>query len=95
MAVGTSRGYVQIWDSATSQKVMTFEGHSARVGALAWNDNQLSSGSRDRTIAQRDIRNHSSAIGNGREQCLTGHKQEVRMCTFRYFAASFDIQNVF
>lgn len=31
-------------------------GHTARVGALAWNGDVLSSGSRDRMILQRDTR---------------------------------------
>ena len=41
-----------------------------RVGALAWNGDQLSSGSRDRVILQRDIR------GQG-ERKLMGHRQEI------------------
>ncbi len=32
MAVGTHKGYVQIWDVAASKKISTLEGHSARVG---------------------------------------------------------------
>ena len=35
-----------------NKKVNTLEGHSARVGALAWNGDLLSSGSRDRLILQ-------------------------------------------
>ena len=50
------------------------EGHRARVGTMAWNSHLLSSGSRDRTILQRDIRapedfNHK----------LAGHRSEVRI----------------
>ena len=60
VAVGTHRGYVQIWDAAASKKLNTLEGHSARVGALAWNGDMLSSGSRDRLILQRDIRTPST-----------------------------------
>lgn len=41
-------------------------------GALAWNGEQLSSGSRDRVILQRDIRTPPSA-----ERRLQGHRQEV------------------
>lgn len=32
MAVGTHKGYVQIWDVAASKKINSLEGHSARVG---------------------------------------------------------------
>ena len=49
------------------------EGHTARVGALAWNGDSLSSGSRDRMILQRDIR--TPAIQP--ERRLVGHRQEV------------------
>ena len=56
MAVGTHRGYVQVWDVAANKRVNVLEGHSARVGALAWNGDMLSSGSRDRLILQRDVR---------------------------------------
>uniref|UniRef100_A0AAQ4R7K0 Fizzy/cell division cycle 20 related 1b n=1 Tax=Gasterosteus aculeatus aculeatus TaxID=481459 RepID=A0AAQ4R7K0_GASAC len=41
-------------------------------GALAWNGEQLSSGSRDRVILQRDVRTSPSA-----ERRLQGHRQEV------------------
>lgn len=41
-------------------------------GALAWNGEQLSSGSRDRVILQRDVRTPPSA-----ERRLQGHRQEV------------------
>lgn len=35
VAVGTHKGYVQIWDVAASKKINTLEGHSARVGKTA------------------------------------------------------------
>jgi len=73
VAVGTHRGYVQIWDVLANKKLNTLEGHSARVGALAWNGDMLSSGSRDRLILQRDIRTPSVAP----ERRLVGHRQEV------------------
>ena len=46
------------------------------LGALAWNADMLSSGSRDRLILQRDIRTPSILP----ERRLTGHRQEV--CNF-------------
>ncbi len=73
VAVGTHRGYVQVWDVAASKRVNVLEGHSARVGALAWNGDMLSSGSRDRLILQRDVRTPSVNA----ERRLVGHRQEV------------------
>eukprot|EP01083_Nonionella_stella_P268172 906364_1 len=45
LAVGTRSGEVQIWDATKAQKVQTFTGHAARVGALSWNGHTLASGS--------------------------------------------------
>lgn len=73
VAVGTHKGYVQIWDVTASKRVSVLEGHTARVGALAWNADMLSSGSRDRLILQRDVRTPSVTP----ERRLTGHRQEV------------------
>ncbi|KPP68775.1 fizzy-related protein-like [Scleropages formosus] len=73
VAVGTHKGFVQIWDAAAGKKLSTLEGHTARVGALAWNADQLSSGSRDRMILQRDIRTPPLQS----ERRLQGHRQEV------------------
>lgn len=56
VAVGTHHGYVTVWDVAVNKQVNKLQGHSARVGALAWNGDVLSSGSRDRLILQRDTR---------------------------------------
>jgi len=73
VAVGTQTGQVQLWDVTTSKKIRTLPGHTARVGALAWNGDLLSSGSRDRFIYQRDIR----APGSASERTLVSHRQEV------------------
>ncbi|XP_038650141.1 fizzy-related protein homolog [Scyliorhinus torazame] len=73
VAVGTHKGYVQIWDAAAGKKLISLDGHSARVGALAWNADQLSSGSRDRLILQRDVRTPPLQM----ERRLQGHRQEV------------------
>jgi len=74
VAVGTHHGYVQVWDVAVNKQVNKMQGHSARVGALAWNGDVLSSGSRDRLILQRDVRTPSVVV----ERKLVGHRQEVR-----------------
>lgn len=73
VAVGTHKGYVQVWDVSANKRTAVLEGHSARVGALAWNGDILSSGSRDRLILQRDVRIPSIVP----ERRLVGHRQEV------------------
>ena len=56
IAVGTSRGTIEIWDVTKSCRLTEYYGHSARVSSVAWSDNLLASGSRDRTIHMRDTR---------------------------------------
>ncbi|KAK0077737.1 hypothetical protein PV325_003511 [Microctonus aethiopoides] len=73
VAVGTHVGYIQVWDVAVNKQVAKLQGHSARVGALAWNGEVLSSGSRDRLILQRDVRT-PCVVG---ERRLGAHRQEV------------------
>ncbi|KAL8263973.1 hypothetical protein R6Q59_022103 [Mikania micrantha] len=72
LAVGTSNGKVQIWDASRCKRVRTMEGHRLRVGALAWNSSMLSSGSRDKSILQRDPRAQEDVVSK-----LSGHKSEV------------------
>ncbi|KAL8901944.1 MAG: hypothetical protein Q9192_000245 [Flavoplaca navasiana] len=79
VSIGTSKGLVQIWDAERCRRLRTMTGHSARVGALAWNDHILSSGSRDRSILHRDVRQPDQWLRK-----LTGHKQEV--CGLRWNA---------
>uniref|UniRef100_A0A452TP46 Fizzy and cell division cycle 20 related 1 n=1 Tax=Ursus maritimus TaxID=29073 RepID=A0A452TP46_URSMA len=81
VAVGTHKGFVQIWDAAAGKKLSMLEGHTARVGALAWNADQLSSGSRDRMILQRDIRTPPLQS----ERRLQGHRQEVSDRCIRFW----------
>lgn len=60
IAIGTSKGTVEIWDAARSCKINEYSGHSARVSSVAWAGNCLASGSRDRGINVRDIRSRNS-----------------------------------
>ncbi|OXU30723.1 hypothetical protein TSAR_002008 [Trichomalopsis sarcophagae] len=73
VAVGTNLGYIQVWDVAVNKQVNKLQGHSARVGALAWNGEVLSSGSRDRLILLRDVRTPCLVS----ERKLGAHRQEV------------------
>lgn len=58
------------------------KGHEGWVGALAWSSSVLSSGSKDKSILQRDLREKDDYFGN-----LNYHKQEV--CGLKW---SFDEQ---
>jgi cell division cycle 20-like protein 1 (cofactor of APC complex) len=72
LAIGTSSGTVQIWDVLRCKNIRTMEGHRLRVGALAWSSSVLSSGSRDKSILQRDIRTQEDHVSK-----LKGHKSEI------------------
>ncbi|KAJ3559513.1 hypothetical protein NPX13_g9523 [Xylaria arbuscula] len=72
IAIGTGKGLVQIWDAEKTRRLRTMTGHTARVGALAWNTHILTSGSRDRMIYHRDVRAPDQWMRK-----LMGHKQEV------------------
>ena len=56
LSVGTDSGVVQVWDLQAQKLVRKFEGHTGRVGALSWSTNILSSGSKDRSIHNHDLR---------------------------------------
>ena len=84
LAVGSSRGEVQLWDASNQKLIRVMGGHSARIGALSWKQSSsggaptsnssslLASGSRDRLIHLRDPRSDSPY-----EMRLSAHKQEV------------------
>ena len=72
LAVGTNDAEVQLWDAAAGRRLRTMKGHTARVGALAWNNSVLSSGSRDTSIVHHDVR-----VAEHQVATLSGHSQEV------------------
>jgi cell division cycle 20-like protein 1 (cofactor of APC complex) len=47
---------VQLWDVNQGKIIRKMSGHELRVGAMAWNSNLLATGSRDKSILQRDMR---------------------------------------
>jgi len=77
LAVGCDDHTVQLWDCSKQKKIRTLRGHSARVGALAWNNHVLSTGSRDTMIFSHDVRMREHTIAT-----LASHTQEV--CGLKY-----------
>lgn len=72
LAVGTASNAVQLWDVEAGKQVRSMDGHAARVGALAWNGHMLTSGSRDTTILNHDVRVQNHIVGR-----MQQHTQEV------------------
>ena len=78
LAIGTSTNEIQMWNVEESKRVRTMGGsHTMRIGALAWNEHILSSGSRDSTIVHHDVRvaRHETAVLRG--GAAGGHTQEI------------------
>lgn len=74
LAVGTVNGRLHVYDASTLQLLRTYpQAHAQRIGALAWNGSVLSSGSRDRMVHHRDVREQTVRPF---KRC-TGHRQEV------------------
>lgn len=73
IAIGTSQGTTQIWDTLKCVKLYEVGGHEERVSSLAWKVDLLATGSRDKTINLRDLRQNQRSIINKYE----GHTQEV------------------
>lgn len=72
LAIGESDGRIKLFDVQASKVAFDIASHECRVSSLAWNDNLLSSGSRDRRILTRDIRCPEIV-----QTAYLGHKQEV------------------
>ncbi|XP_030383494.1 cell division cycle protein 20 homolog [Scaptodrosophila lebanonensis] len=72
LAIGNSTGAVELWDCSKVKRLRVMDGHSARVGSLAWNSFLVSSGSRDGTIIHHDVRSREHKVSS-----LAGHTQEV------------------
>ncbi|KAG6907863.1 hypothetical protein DXG01_007077 [Tephrocybe rancida] len=74
LAVGTLSGHLHIYDASTLALLRTYtSAHTQRIGALAWNAHVLSSGSRDRSVHHRDVREP----GTRPWRRCSGHRQEV------------------
>lgn len=73
LAVGTNSAQIQLYDANRMSRIRTMGGHASRVGSLAWNGPLLSSGSRDASIINHDVR-----VQNHHVASLLSHQQEVR-----------------
>lgn len=72
LAVGNNLGAVELWDCTKMKRLRVMDGHSGRVGSLSWNSHIVSSGSRDGSIINHDVRSREHKIAT-----LSGHTQEV------------------
>mmetsp|Transcript_3151 Transcript_3151/g.7394 ORF Transcript_3151/g.7394 Transcript_3151/m.7394 type:complete len:505 (+) Transcript_3151:199-1713(+) len=72
LAVGTSGGKTQLWDIHASKQLRSMDGHTDRVGSMAWNRHILSTGSRDTNIINHDVR-----VARHNVATLSAHCQEV------------------
>ncbi|KAI9479851.1 WD repeat-containing protein slp1 [Coemansia sp. RSA 989] len=78
LAIGVSEGDVQIWDAESQSKIRTMSGHQARVGVMSWERHILSSGCRDGSIWNHDVR-----VANHKTAELIAHNHEVCGLTWR------------
>jgi len=69
LSIGTNSGVVQVWDINKGKMLRVLKGHEGRVGTIAWSNSVLSSGSKDKTILQRDLREKDDFFGS-----LQSHK---------------------
>lgn len=72
LAVGLSSGPIQIYELNTSTRIRTMAGHATRVPTLSWSGAILSSGSRDGSIWNSDVRQAQHKVGE-----MHGHRAEV------------------
>ena len=72
LAVGTSNGETQLWDVQACKQLRSMDGHTDRIGAMAWNRHILTSGSRDTNIINHDVR-----IAKHKVATMSAHSQEV------------------
>ncbi|XP_011265571.1 cell division cycle protein 20 homolog [Camponotus floridanus] len=72
LAVGTTEGNTELWDCSQMRRMRVMNGHTSRVGSLAWNSHILTSGSRLGKIVHHDVRQRDHLIST-----INAHAQEV------------------
>ncbi|OMJ94106.1 hypothetical protein SteCoe_2736 [Stentor coeruleus] len=76
LAISDSTHTVKIFDIEKSSEIRSFKNHTDRISSLSWNNYVLSTGSRDSTIVQQDMRIQNYFVK------FIGHEQEV--CGLRW-----------
>jgi cell division cycle protein 20 (cofactor of APC complex) len=77
LGIGLPNGNIELWDVIKGSRIRDIKGHSDRVSCLAWNNYNISSGSKDKSIKSFDVRSREGEIWKIRQ-----HKQEV--CALKY-----------
>jgi cell division cycle protein 20 (cofactor of APC complex) len=72
LAVGMNNHQVQIWDVQKKSMVRRFNTHNSRVGSLSWNQHVLTSGGKDASIQNHDVRIADHLVVNWEH-----HTQEI------------------
>ncbi|CAG2104195.1 unnamed protein product [Medioppia subpectinata] len=72
LAVGTSDGDIQLWDTDHMKRLRVMRGTAGRVGAMSWNSHIISGGTKTGLIYNNDVR-----VANHLISTLNGHNQEV------------------
>ncbi|KAG6747307.1 hypothetical protein POTOM_049705 [Populus tomentosa] len=72
LAIGCMKSKLQIWDPETSKCIRSLGGHQSRIAAIAWNGHTLTTGSRDRSIINHDVR-----VRNSPTSRIQAHTEEV------------------
>ncbi|KAK6262063.1 hypothetical protein QUC31_007879 [Theobroma cacao] len=72
LAVGYMCSNLQLWDAESFKLIRSLQGHSGRIASTAWNGHILTSGSRDKSIINHDVR----AVNN-LASCIRKHTDEV------------------
>ncbi|MBA0689446.1 hypothetical protein Goari_007175, partial [Gossypium aridum] len=72
LAVGYMCSNLQLWDVESSKLIRSLQGHSGRIASTAWNGHILTSGSRDKSIINHDVR-----AANSLASCIKRHADEV------------------
>jgi WD40 repeat protein len=77
LGIGLPNGNIELWDVIKGSRIRDIKAHSDRVSCLAWNNYNISSGSKDKSIKSFDVRSREGEIWKIRQ-----HKQEV--CALKY-----------
>lgn len=72
LAVGTAKADLILYDVVAQKRVRVLRGHRGRISSLSWNGYLLSSGARDATIRNWDVR-----VADAETSRFSGHVQEV------------------